>query len=141
MDVYSSAEDVINYTGVEPGDFDLVDDVNNGDTAQEKLNDLINGWLEGVTDIINRDRNRDFHQEVADGDLTEVPPGIHSIAMRMAANLAGLAVLRRETPITRHDDFTSMLASDEILTPALRAELSLYPKKREFGMKVVGADG
>lgn len=127
--IYSTPEDVIAFTGARPEDFSLV-------SAGELL-DLIRSWLIEVKDLIDQDRNRDYHAEVAEGTRTEVPPGIHNIAKRMAANMVALAMLRRETPVVKIDDFSIRMVEDQMLTRAIRQDLARYPAKPRFRMSVV----
>ena len=68
---YSTAQEVIEYTGVSP--FDVgVDD-------SEELKSLIESWLLEIKDIIDADRRRDFLQE-ADGDPASVRKLVHNVA-------------------------------------------------------------
>lgn len=121
--VYSDPQDVITYTGLKPKDLGL-------DTAQE-LEDTVNGWLLGIKDFIDRNRNRDYHKEGA------VPYGIHQIALRAAANMTAVAILRRETPIVQQDDFTIRMVEDQVFTEALMKDLNNYLPKPRIGMLVV----
>lgn len=116
---YSTAQEVIEYTGVSP--FDVgVDD-------SEELTSLIESWLLEIKDIIDADRRRDFLQE-ADGDPTSVRKLVHNVAKRMAANMVALAILRRETPIIKMDDFTVQLVQDQVMTKDIRRDLNLIPR-------------
>ena len=116
---YSTAQEVIEYTGVSP--FDVgVDD-------SEELKSLIESWLLEIKDIIDADRRRDFLQE-ADGDPASVRKLVHNVAKRMAANMVALAILRRETPIIKMDDFTVQLVQDQVMTKDIRRDLNLIPR-------------
>lgn len=116
---YSTAQEVIEYTGVSP--FDVgVDD-------SEELTSLIESWLLEIKDIIDADRRRDFLQE-ADGDPASVRKLVHNVAKRMAANMVALAILRRETPIIKMDDFTVQLVQDQVMTKDIRRDLNLIPR-------------
>lgn len=126
---YSSPQKVIDYTGVTPADLGLRDDEESGEgwqSAYEKLFDIIGEWLEEVTDLINQDRNRDYRLEET------IPPGIHNIAKRMVANMVAQAVLRRDTPLVKIDDFNVQMVEDKIFTDAIKADLSRYPAKAKF---------
>lgn len=122
--IYSSPNEVIRYTSIQPKDLDL-------DTP-EKLNALINQWLVQAKDLIDQDRNRDYHKEVELGKRSSVPSGIDNIALRIVANMVAQAKIRRDTSIVRVDDYEIKMADDEIFTKAIRSDLSLYPKKRRF---------
>lgn len=127
---YSTPEEVIQYTGVRPQDFYLEDDdpeAPNPSTAEEKLTSLIANWLVQIKDFIDRDRNRDYS---ASGKV--VPPGIHNIALRAAANMVAQAQLRRETPIVKKDDFTISMVEDKVFTASIKSDLSRFPFRPNF---------
>lgn len=122
MDYYSTPQDVINYTGIEPKDLGL-------ETEQE-LNNLIEKWLKGIKSLIDADRNRDYERE------GKVPEGIHLIALRIASHLCSIAILKRDTPIVRLDEFTIQLVEDEIFTTAIQNDLKRFPAKPRFQITV-----
>jgi len=126
---YSTADEVIQYTGVHPQDLGLESD--------EELKKVIEGWLVQIKDIIDQDRNRNYHQEVEDGKRTEVPPGINHIAMRVCANVIAQATFRRESTIVQVDDYQVQMLDDQIFTDAIKKDLARYPKKSRFGMMVI----
>lgn len=121
---YSTAEEVMQYTGVKPGDLGL--------NEEQELKDVLEGWLIQIKDIIDRDRNRNYHREGS-----EVPPGINHIAMRVCANVVAQASFRRESTIVQVDDYKIQMVDDQIFTEAIRSDLSRYPRKIGFGMMVV----
>ncbi len=128
MSHYSSAADVIQFTGVQPEDI--------GASNKAELETWITARLEEIKDIIDQDRGRDYHAEGA------VPKGIDHIALRIAGNLIGHAVMRRETPIVRIDDFTIRMIEDQVLTEAIQADLSRFPRKiRIKPFRVGGVNG
>jgi hypothetical protein len=102
-----------------------------------ELEDLVRAWLVEAKDLIDQDRNRDYHQEVAQGVRSQIPPGIHNIAKRIVANMLALAILRRETPVVKIDDFSIRMVEDQILTRAIKQDLARYPAKPRFRMSVV----
>ena len=126
---YSTADEVIQYTGVHPQDLGLESD--------EELKKVIEGWLVQIKDIIDQDRNRNYHQEVEDGKRTEVPPGINHIAMRVCANVIAQATFRRESTIVQVDDYQVQMLDDQIFTDAIKKDLARYPKKSRFGTMVI----
>lgn len=138
---YSTPQDVILFTGIKPVDFDLEDDLGTDVghlTADEKLVEMLSGWLVGIKSYIDQNRNRDYAQDVLSGTLTEVPPGIHNIAMRAAANMVAISQLRRETSVQRVD-IATRLKSDEVWTQALKDDLALYPAIPRFHIARVRA--
>lgn len=138
--IYSSVADVIAMAGIKPVDFDFEDDLGEDEeagtlTADEKLEALVLTWLLSVKDFIDRNRNRDYSEEVAAGDIDEVPPGIHNIALRAACNMAAMALLRRETSVQRVD-LVQRLQGDEVFSEALLHDLAQYPAAPRFRMSV-----
>lgn len=121
---YSTAEEVMQYTGVKPGDLGL--------NEEQELKDVLEGWLIQIKDIIDKDRNRNYHREGS-----EVPPGINHIAMRVCANVVAQASFRRESTIVQVDDYRIQMVDDQIFTEAIRSDLSRYPRKMGFGIMVV----
>ena len=123
---YSTVDDVIEFTGIRPGDLGLEDDpqgTTDPESAESKMRILIESWLVQVKDLIDQNRNRDFHEE-EDG----VPPGIHNIALRVCANMVAQAVLRRDTPIVRVDDFNVRTVEDRVITSAIKDDLKQYAR-------------
>jgi len=140
VSIYSSVADVIAMSGVKPVDFDFVDDFGSDEeltykTADDKLEALVTTWLVSVKDFIDRNRNRNYSQELDDADIEEIPPGIHNIALRAACNMAAMALLRRETSVQRVD-LIQRLKGDEVFSQALLHDLAQYPAKPRFRMSV-----
>lgn len=136
--VYSNFEDVVMFTGIKPVDFEFEDDLGTGEgrlTADEKFEAMVTAWLVSIKDFIDRNRNRDYSQEVVNGEIAVVPPGINNIALRAASNMASIALLRRESSVQRIDIIVR-LKSEEIFSPALLKDLALYPAKPRFRMSV-----
>lgn len=121
MSYYSDPEAVRIATGVQPEDLGLDD--------TDELDTLLESWLTEVKDIIDRDRRQDF----SDTDVwAEVPALVTSVARRMAGNAIAIAIVRRETPIIRIDDFSVKLVEDRLLTEDIRRDLALIPRGRTY---------
>ena len=134
MEYYSTPEDVIQYTGIQPGDLNLEDDDPEGEdpkTAADKRTALLEKWLKQITSLIHGHQKMNYLELVDNEELEEVPAGIHNIAMRMAANMVGQAVLRRETPIVKIDDFAVKMVSDAVMTKDIRTDLKELPHNKE----------
>lgn len=143
--VYSSPAQVIEFVGLKGSDFGLEDEFGEGKlTADEKLAVIVQEWLIAIKSYIDASRNRDYHAEVEAGTLTAIPPGIHNIALRAAANQAAFLVLRRQSPIVKLEDFKGdfmlKLVDDSIWSDALRRDLSLFPAKPRFRMAVMRSE-
>ena len=138
--IYSSVADVIAMAGIKPVDFEYEDDLGDEDdegyqTADQKLEALVLSWLVSVKDFIDRNRNRNYSQELDDAEIEAIPPGIDNIAMRAACNMAAMALLRRETSVQRVD-LIQRLKGDEVFSEALLRDLANYPAKPRFRMSV-----
>lgn len=120
---YSTPEDVISYTGIKPEDLGM-------DTESELKIFIVKRLIE-IKDIIDHDRKRDYHAE-AEESGTQVPPGIVHIALRIAKNFISHAVLSRETPIIRIDDFTIRSVEDKVMTRAITEDLKRFPLKKRI---------
>lgn len=128
--MYITKEDVKKATGIKPDDLGL--------ETENDLNDLIDKWITQATNLINEDRNRDYAKEVTAGKRDEVPPGIENICERLVANIIARAILRRETPIVKNDDFEVSMTSDEVFTGSIKSDLARYPMKPSLGFFRVG---
>ena len=117
MPHYGSVKSVRTYAGITPQTLDLGSDVD--------LDMWIENKLTVATDLINRNRNRDFK---AEGD---VPPAIHDIANRMVWNLITSIQQRRASPVVRVDDFTVEHPEQAMLTKGILQELRQFPRKLE----------
>ncbi|MFA5543259.1 MAG: hypothetical protein WDA47_05760 [Bacilli bacterium] len=121
---YGTLDEVKQYTGVKYTDLNFSSD------------ELYNTWLENrlieIKDLIDQDRHRDYHAEVENGTRSVIPPGINHIALRMMANLLAQAVLRRETPVVKIDDFSIKMVEDQVFTSAIKKDLMRYPAKTLF---------
>lgn len=121
--MYSSVDELKAYSGVLPQDFGLEDE-EGGDTAEEKLDSLLEGWLLQVKNFIDQDRGRDYD--------ADTPPGISNISLRMAANIIAQAQMRRESPVVTVENFNIKLVYDRIFTTDIKEDLSRFPMKVRF---------
>lgn len=121
---YGSVDSAIAMTGIRPEHLGL-------DPGEEqKMKDLLDGWLSEVSDLIERHKNRSF------GD--QPPPGINSIATRALANLINYARHTREAQVVRVDDWTVNALEAQVLTRDLKRELRAYKGLPRFSGVVAG---
>lgn len=118
---YSTSEDVIEATGVEPKNFKNIED-------EDELIDLVKGWLVEIKDLIDQDRNRNYHTE------DKIPKGIHSIARRACMNMVFYALQSQRSPVIRIGDWNVRMVEDRIFTKALLFDLHKFPAKPLFRM-------
>lgn len=121
---YSSAQEVIAYTGLRPDTLRCDSDA--------ALENLLESWLVQIKSLIDADRGRTFD--------TDTPAGIHNIAMRICSNMVALMQHRAQSPIIRVDDFTVRMVSDEIFTASIRRDLMRFPHRSRLSMIRVGAN-
>lgn len=134
-DFYSTVEDVLEDTGLEPEDLGFEDD--DSSDGNEKLEVKIIKWLVEAKSIIDNNRKRNFTAELADGTITEIPICIHDAAKRIAINKAKQARINRDSSIVSKDDYTIQITNDTILTTSILRDLeSCSPIKAvsSFGM-------
>lgn len=122
---YSTPEQVISYTGVKPKDLGF--DTEDEEADEASLITLLETWLIQIKSLIDKDRNRDYTAEGV------VPAGIDNIALRMAANQVANAMVMRDSPIIRVDEFTlRQVDKDKVLTEAIEKDLLRFPAKPNF---------
>lgn len=114
---YSTPADVIQFTGLKPENVNLEDE--SDPTAA--LTSLVTKWLVQIKDIIDSYCHQTFGEE----DKT-VPGTVESVSLRMAANMAGQAVTRRDTPLIRVNEWKVQLTSSAIFTDDLKSDLEPY---------------
>ena len=117
MAPYSNAADVIEYTGVKPGDLYLESDA--------ALATLLDKWLVQVSALMHKHQRVEY--EDPDEELTAA---LDNIAMRICANMIGQAKLRRDYHVIRIGDFAVRMVEDAILTSDILNDLAALPNKR-----------
>lgn len=135
VDYYSTVEDVLEDTGLKPGDLGFKADEDS--TADEKLEAKIIKWLLEAKGIIDEKKNRDFAAELAAGTITVIPVCISSIAKRIVINMAKQARINRDTPIVSKDDYNIQITNDTILTKSIKDDLedcAVQQASTSFGM-------
>ena len=88
-----------------------------------------------ATDLINRDRKRNYEEEVAAGTLAAVPPGIINIAYRLATNIYIRAVWNQHAQGVKNDNFDVSTLTSNVFTSDIARDLLLYPAKPKFGFR------
>ena len=117
MAYYSTIEEILEDSGIEPDDLDFVD-IENGLTAEEQLEAKIVKWLKAAKSYIDTNRKRDFSES---GE--EIPVCIHDIAKRIVLNMAKQAVMNRDTPIVNMNDYKVQVTNDSIMTQSILDDL------------------
>lgn len=119
---YSSPEQVIAYTGIQPSDLFL--------NTEEELKDLIEQWLVEATDYIHYYQKINYFEEFEAGKIKSIPKAVNNIAMRIVANMIALAKIRRDTSVIRVNDYYTKMVEDDVLTEKIKADLKILPNNR-----------
>lgn len=136
---YGTIEDVLRDSSVSFSDFNFNSDLLD-DEKQAYLEDMIEQYLIEIKNFIDTDRNRDYHQEVENGELAKIPEGINSIARRACRNMLAVTLQRRNSPITTYEDFSNTISVDIAFSKELMYDLRRFPQKRRFGIFLVGPE-
>ncbi len=128
MSFYSTAEQVIRYSGATAHTLGLNDD--------SELFAQIETWLVQIKDFIDRDRNKDFSA------LEDVPPAIENIAMRMCANMIRAAERQRTGSVVKMDATADALSPSDaaIFTEQIKRDLMRIPFRYNMRLSVVGGN-
>lgn len=104
-------------------------------SREDRLNEILTEYLEAATDLINKDRKRDYEEEVDAGERDKVPPGIVHIAYRLATNMYIRAVWNQHAQGVQSDDFDTNSLTSNVFTEDIARDLLLYPAKPRFGIR------
>jgi len=110
---YSTPEDVIAYSGVTAAD--LQQDTETG------LYALLNTWIMEVTQIINSHCGQSW-------TIGAEPSDISNACTRMVANIIGLAVQRRKSPVVQVGEFNVKLVQDQVMSNDVKELLEKHRK-------------
>ncbi len=91
--------------------------------------------LENATDLINRDRNRNYEDDVDAGLIASVPSGITSAAYRIATNMYIRMVWNQHAQGVSNENFDTSKLSSEAFTADIARDLAPYPAKPRFGFR------
>lgn len=126
LEFYSTVQNVRNFTGIEPGDLEGLDD-------EATLNAEIEGWLKDIKSLIDEYVQRDFAKEEEEsrpeggGDPTSpVPRAIHNAALRAARNMVAMAKFSRNTGTAQQGENDQPVMPQTTLSNDIRADLKLF---------------
>lgn len=120
-DFYSSADAVIQRTGVDPKDLGLDDD--------DALHEFLDGLLTELAELLNRKMARDYLALLDAGKIDKIPAGLTGIAADVCADALRTMVATRQTPIVRIDDFAITTLRARVFSDDILARLRLYGKR------------
>ena len=110
---YCTAEDVIAYSGVTPADLQQSD--------MTALKNLLNGWIAETTGIIDKYVNQSWQ-------IGSEPQEISNACFRMVANMVGLAIQRRKSPVVQTGEFNVKLVQDQVMSDDVKELLKQHRK-------------
>lgn len=113
MNNWITIAEVKQFTGVKPTQFDFSKE----DT--EKLDEMIQEWISQSTALIKSYCNNQFK----DKDIDEA---VKNVCLRLTSNMIALAIARRDTPITKVNDWTITITNSEIFSKDLKEDLTPY---------------
>ncbi|WP_295612121.1 hypothetical protein [uncultured Methanobrevibacter sp.] len=106
------ADEVIEFTGLKPSMLKLQ---SNDDG---KLYVIIEAWTKQSEDLIKSYCNNDFKKEV--------PLAVKNVCLRLTANMVTQAIARRDTPITKVNDWNISTVGSRIFTNDLKEDLEPF---------------
>ncbi len=118
---------------VQPGDLLLYPAADQ--TEAQRLDEVLTEFLLTAKNMIDRDRNRDYEEEVNAGERSAVPPGIVNAAYRLATNMYIRAIWNQHAQGVKSDNFDTSSLTSNIFTEDISRDLLLFPAKPNFGFK------
>lgn len=113
--MYTTPTEVIRFTGVKPTDFRGLNNDN------DQLNSLIEEWITQAESLINSYCHRTFTEDF------DYYGAISNICLRLVANMVALAQARKDTPITKYNDWNIQAwISSDIFTEDLKKDLEPF---------------
>ena len=107
------ADEVIQFTGLKPSMLKLPPD------EDGELYVMIKSWIEQSEDLIKSYCNREFHKQ-------PVPLAVKNVCLRLTSNMVTQAIARRDTPITKVNDWNISTVGSRIFTNDLKEDLAPF---------------
>ncbi|MBM7623722.1 hypothetical protein [Sporohalobacter salinus] len=122
--MYCTVDEVLQAVSIEPMDLGLEDDqdLENGLSAEEKLNNLIEDWIKEVTSEINIRLGAEVPTD------HEAYAGIKGLVKRKCGDLISLALQKQNSPVVQIDDFAVDIVDSSTIFKNLDKELRPYKK-------------
>lgn len=110
--MFCTVNEVINFTGLKPSHLNLSKD---DDT---KMNEIVETWIIQCEDLIKSYCNNDFKKYKC-----EIPKAVQNVCLRLCSNMVALAIARRDTPITKVNDWQINIVNMRIFSNDLKEDL------------------
>jgi hypothetical protein len=115
-ELWITPQQVINFHGLKPQHLNIS---KNDEHADDKLDAILEDWIQQSQDLINRYCNRKFNSDTVDG-------AIRNVCLRLTSNMVALAVQRRDNPIIKVNDWTIQSLGSDIFTDDLKDDLKPF---------------
>ena len=109
--MFCTVDEVINFTGLKPSHLNLSKD---DDT---KMNEIVETWIIQCQDLIKSYCNNDFKM------YSKIPDAVQNVCLRLCSNMVALAIARRDTPITKVNDWQVNIVNMRIFSNDLKDDL------------------
>jgi hypothetical protein len=114
--MFCTVDEVINFTGVKTTHLNLSKD------DEPKLIELVTNWIRQATSLIKAYCHNDFADYI--DEFKSVPIAVNNVCMRLTANMVSQAIARRDTPITKVNDWNISTVGSRIFTNDLKEDLA-----------------
>ena len=109
---FCTVEDVKRFTGVKLSHLKA--------KSEEELDSSIEDWIKQSESLIKEYCNNDFSK------YNPLPDAVQNICMRLTANMVTQAIARRDTPITKVNDWNISTVGSRIFTNDLKEDIAPY---------------
>lgn len=97
-----------------------------GQTEEERLEELFTTFLVRAKNYVDQYLYRDFGEELENGEIAEIPPGIEDASLRLAANMVLRMAHAQNQFIVTREDGTQAYQSTRVFTRDIKDDLDLF---------------
>lgn len=109
--MFCTVDEVINFTGLKPSHLNLSRE------DEDKMNEIVEKWVKQSTSLIKSYCHNDFKK------YKHIPKAVQNVCLRLTANMVALAIARRDTPITKVNDWQVNIVNMRIFSNDLKEDL------------------
>lgn len=124
-DLWITPNDVINFHGLKPKNFNLEK------TDTTGLQNILTEWILQAQSLIETYCHREYTS-------TTVNKAVENICLRLVSNMVTLSIQRRDTPIIKVNDWTISTVPSDIFTDDLKNDLKPFIKDSSNDYNKVG---
>lgn len=110
--MFCTVDEVINFTGLKPSHLNLSKD------DEEKMKMIVKKWIKESTSLIKSYCHNDFRKYKGN-----IPAAVQNVCLRLTGNMVALAIARRDTPITKVNDWQVNIVNMRIFSNDLKEDL------------------